>query len=256
MTDEIFPESQEPDKLPGGRYGYINVWTPPAIPWADSFNAGPCVRTNWFLRERWEGINRDLQGDKPNRWASLMDAAWIIHHKLSIPIGEAQELLQTQALPPAVPWVGAIWSELKDGTKSVQLVVINRASMSAGIDFSGEKLILLVRELHVEEIHVELNHLEARLAKYVLSTVQPVPMAPARKNAAPKNNGGAPRKFDKEAFMRQAARELVRLDGHERKKRQELTATMSEWCLETWRAEPDTATLRRWMAEIFNPTED
>ena len=46
------------------------------------------------------------------------------------------------------------------------------------------------------------------------------------------------------------------LEGNGRKKRQTLTAIMAEWCLATWGEEPDTTTLRRWMAEIFKPTED
>jgi hypothetical protein len=61
--------------------------------------------------------------------------------------------------------------------------------------------------------------------------------APQPKDApktSSKNKGGAPRKFDKEAFMTQAARLLAQPDGSRPKNRHQLTAAMAEWCLETW----------------------
>jgi hypothetical protein len=258
MADTI---SRKPDRLPGGPYGQILVWTPPAMPWVgeEYEEDGTILRVVYgHAALCWDLlVNRKLQGANPNRWIGLNDAAWIIAQKLSVPMGEGREVLQREALPPAVPWVGLDRSVEGDDATWLLPWEIDRATVEgADVDFNFEDLRSPACGRHFRRIHIELNHLEAWLEKKLKAReVQPVLSVSANKDMAPKNKGGAPRKFDKEAFMQQAARELVLLEGNGRKKRQALTAIMAEWCLATWGEEPDTTTLRRWMAEIFNPTE-
>jgi hypothetical protein len=106
-----------------------------------------------------------------------------------------------------------------------------------------------------QRIQIELNHLEAWLEKYKAQVGRPVPSAPTSKDMAPKNKGGAPRKFDREAFMQQAAGLLAQPECIRPKTRQQLTAAMAEWWLETWGEEAKPSTLRAFVAEIYSPKD-
>jgi hypothetical protein len=216
-----------------------------------------------------DGINHHLQGDRPICWIPLSKAVKLVVETLNVQPGEARELLWREAVPPAVPWVG--WKRFprkedgphgaasRDSASSMPVEISLAELREADVNFSFEFVRLPENEEGADtilDLRIELNHLEAWLEKYQAGVAQPVPPVPASKDMAPKNKGGAPRKFDKEAFVQRAARELVRLEGNVRDKRHRLTAIMAEWCLTTWGEEPDTTTLRRWMADIFNPTED
>jgi hypothetical protein len=257
MADEI---SHELTTMPGGFHGQVEIWT--SAPWVGMRHGSlipgrTLVLRNEWVAACWIGINQHLQGTKPNRWIGLDDAVWIITQKLSVPPGVARDLLLKEATPPAVPWVGLYCRLTKDGTHLLEPVDIDLSTFTrAEVYFGDRSMWLQGRDEPIRDPYIELNHLEAWMERYEGRTALPVPPAPANGDPAPKNKGGAPRKFDKEAFIQRAARELVRLEGNERKKRQTLTAIMAEWCLATWGEEPDPTTLRRWMAEIFTPPED
>jgi len=182
-----WPELRGPDRMPGGPYGQILVWTLAAMPWAVELRKYNPEEDGSILLARykhaamfWMDINCKLQGAKPNRWIGLTDAAWIIHKKLGVEIGEAQELLHSQALPPAVPWVGLERRRVEedDMTWLVPVQIERAAVIVAEIDFGLEDMRSPARQEPIKGIHIELNHMEAWLEKYKARMVQPVPASP------------------------------------------------------------------------------
>jgi hypothetical protein len=143
------------------------------MPWRISY--GKVGTRDWATRKRfaeiaWKLINLSLQGNKPNRWIQLNDAAWIIHTKLNVPMGEAHELLMKDATPPAVPLVGLLMLEDEDGFKTP--IEITRTKLRDGdVEFSSGGM--TSDGDYISRIHVELNHLEAWLEKRKAPVVQP-----------------------------------------------------------------------------------
>jgi hypothetical protein len=182
MADKIshqWPEPPEPDILPGGSEGEILVWTPPAIPWAglehDPMMDGTALLVDYkVFGGLWEAINRRLQGDGPNRWIDLNDAVWIIAQKLNVRPGVARELLLKEAVPPAVPWVGAGYGLPKNGTRLLVPVEMDRALViRTDTRFGYEDMNSFPRAPRIRCIYIELNHLEAWLEKRKAPAVQP-----------------------------------------------------------------------------------
>jgi hypothetical protein len=208
-----------------------------------------------LAQAHWKMINQRLQATKPNRWIDLNGAAWIIAEKLDLLPGPAQELLQFKAIPPAVPWVGP-WLCDPDQKLGPPMEITRATVMEADVDFGPPIIMSLPKgKFAFLETHIELNHLEAWLEKYQTGVAQAVPPVPTSKDMAPKNKGGSPRKFDKEAFMQQAAGLLAQPEGIRPKTRQQLTAAMAEWWLETWGEEAKPSTLRAFVAEIYSPKD-
>jgi hypothetical protein len=144
-------------------------------------------RRDELVRFARKAINVGLRGDKPNRWIELYKAVKLIKETLGMLPGPAQELLQKEAIPPAVPWVGEVSRTWSDGTTFLMPIEIRRAQVT-GADIhvgAGSMRSGVPDESIIFEIHVELNHLEAWLEKRTAPVVQPVPSAPA--NMAPKN---------------------------------------------------------------------
>jgi hypothetical protein len=130
----------------------------------------------------WDSINYRLQGPKPKRWISLNDAVWIIAQKLKLQQDEARELLQKEALPPAVPWVGLWCAMLWNGRPFLpRPKKIDRATAEAGevnFNFTYADIGLPADKIQILDIHIELNHLEAWLEKRMAPVGQPVPASP------------------------------------------------------------------------------
>jgi hypothetical protein len=138
------------------------------------------------LSRGWKPINEYLQGDKPNRWITLREAVKLIVETLKVPPGEAQELLQTQTLPPAVPWVGDHHRYYPTTGGSRHFMEIRRSSLiSADANFDPHLNAIwfdrqgrIAGDAGIERVHIERNHLEAWLEKYKARTGQPVPASP------------------------------------------------------------------------------
>jgi len=146
-----------------------------------------------FVRFCRKAINSGLQGDKPNRWIELYKAVRLIAKTLGILPGPAQELLQKEAIPPAVPWVGEVYRTWNDGTTYLMPTAIRQAEVSgADIHFGAQSMKSPANEGIIFEIRIEQNHLEAWLEKRkapVLHLVKPDQSSsaePARKTPGPK----------------------------------------------------------------------
>jgi hypothetical protein len=232
-------------------------------------------------------INARWPGDKPNRWIRLSHVVLRVAITLDTSQTVAGALLLSEAIPPVVPW--AVHSKLpepepgdeddwKKPTEIPPSLLIH-----ASFDFRQGVLWINDGSFDLEDIYLEQNRLDAWLERKRLAqadqhvpssllrqmektlhsmreqmapAAQPGPSVPANGDLGPKNKGGAPRKFDKEAFMRQALRLLAQPDGIRPKNRQELTAQMAEWWLETWGEEAKPSTLRGLMAEVYAPPDD
>jgi hypothetical protein len=129
------------------------------------------------LEVYWNRINLRLQGNKPNRWIRLSDAVPIIVEKLNEEMSLAREVLHTQALPPAVPWVSVVRAWWEDGNREAVIEIRRELLIRAQIDLVAD-IILLDNEYRTSEydsyrislkydnFYVEQNHLEAWLEKY------------------------------------------------------------------------------------------
>jgi hypothetical protein len=129
----------------------------------------------------WERINRNLQGDKPNRWIKLSDAVRLIAQALKVMPSVARAELHTQALPPAVPWAAWTTVAVVNGIDKKGVIEINRSSL-IGARFDFHNYIIWADggyELRYDDTYVEQNHLEAWLEeKRSEPVVEPVPSPP------------------------------------------------------------------------------
>jgi len=201
MTDENSQKTQEPiepEILPGGPTGQIEVWTPPAMPWGGcTWGSGQILRTlqsDGVVVLAWNQINLIFQGDKPPRWINLLDAVWIIAQKLDVPMGVAEGLLQKEALPPDVPWVGLRYLIDKRPMTTPTPWVINRAMLDEAPVNLYPVTMMEAPEYLFMFICTELNHLETWMEAWLKKNrpapmVQPVPSTPAKEDRAPKNRG-------------------------------------------------------------------
>jgi hypothetical protein len=172
--------TSEVTSLPGGPYdGEMFFWTPPAFPWAFSWDLEDMEQQGYVeyidgtrmvyanVATTWVDINERLKGAKPNRWIDLDSAVWIIAKKLGLLPGQAQELLRTKAIPPAIPWVGMCIILQDDGTRRHELMVIERGPFTrADIHFHSDQIYFPGQDEPVWEPKPELNHLEAWIAEY------------------------------------------------------------------------------------------
>jgi hypothetical protein len=124
-----------------------------------------------------KAINSGLRGDKPNRWIELYKAVDLVAETLGMLPGPARELVQKEAIPPAVPWVGEVYRTWNDGTTYLMPTEIRQAEVTgADIHFGAQSMKSPANEGIIFEIHIEQNHLEAWLEKRkapVLHLVQP-----------------------------------------------------------------------------------
>ena len=150
----------------------------------------------------WGWINRRLQGEKPNQWIPLSKAVERVRKKLNVLVGMAQEILQKEAIPPAVPWAGTwllpvqCFSEAwtagvfaktlnlpldkttaylermvermgrVDGTVPVIMQISPAELRVTEVDFSLAMMVFPRRAGRIEDIRIEQNHLMAWLEKY------------------------------------------------------------------------------------------
>ena len=88
--------------------------------------------TKW-TEDDWEKINCwNFEGWPPNHWIELSDAVRCIERELKVLPGEAQHLLQFEAIPPAVPWVGKVRTKARKPGPDGRLVVITNKFTTEG----------------------------------------------------------------------------------------------------------------------------
>jgi hypothetical protein len=144
-----------------------------------------------FVRFARRAIDNGVRGDKPPRWIDLYKAVRLIRKTLGILPGVAQELLQTQAIPPAVPWKGEVSRTWSNGMTFLMPTEIRRAEVIvADIHWGAGSMKSPASEGIIFEIRIEQNHLETWLEKKRPALVaQLAPLAPVSEDRVSKNKG-------------------------------------------------------------------
>jgi hypothetical protein len=135
----------------------------------------------------WKVVDASLADGPSNCWVNLPEAVRYIAETLDVLPGEAHHLLRSEAMPPAVPWVGlALAKSLNhaDGRMVPIGTVIDASWLTdPEIEFSSG-FIMSPRRGPIFLVHVEGNHLEAWLNKKRRAPV--IPAEPPQAQPGPK----------------------------------------------------------------------